>query len=708
LGNAGDPVECPLNGGLCYGLENGESYLTNYSGLEYVYAGDSSTGASGIFYVDALAIDISPGYYTLDGGEQVTFTAGASNTGMYLPFYQWTLVGGPGSGVVSGSSDQDYTYTAPPQVASGNTTATVKGCITNLTSSPVCQTVTIDLLLETISVDTPSPNVLLANGSTASLQANITNGAENATAFWTSSLGVSIPTGLSTTYTAPVATSALFSKSNTATDNIFATILGSSPAVVSQTTSLTLVEPVTITNVSPASWTAGTANIPVTINGTGFSASSTVTISSPTWPLMTYSCTPTSNPTSIPCSVTIPANLSNMTASQGATITVTTTTSGLTSTAASNPISITPIAYSYSMSLLTSTSSLWYGSTSTITPVITCKVASTGAACASNVQNPQLANFTIINGAGLGSLSATTNAASTVLTDTALIAAPSQNVTVQGCASVWLTACATTNFTIPATSIMLNPPTMASPLTGGKTQLFTASIQNEGTATANALTWTLTPSTGTLTSATTTITVQGSPVSGTSGPNTYTAPATITSPGTVTLTACMAANTGICATPVVITLQPAPTFTVTAAQIDRPLSLPPNTLSMGHTIAYAVGVTSLYGFSGTVSFQPVGGLPAGITATFSASAVNVTSSTSGSAELILAAGYGAGASPPPPLAVNVTGTGTSSGSASSVTNSTGFTLTPRAMQYAGSCGVSKGIAPLNYPFVPWVTYPSFP
>jgi len=676
LGGAGYPIECGLNGDTCYGDYDGTYWLTIYSGLEYAYSGNSSTGAFGTFYVDALAIDISPGYSTLEGGEEVTFTAAASNTGNFLPFYQWTLVSGPGSGIVSGSSDQDYTYTAPSQITSGNTTATIKGCITNLTSSPVCQKVTIDLLQETISVGNPNPNVLLANGSTSALNAYIDNGAANATATWTSSQGASIPSGLSTTYTAPAASRAMFPSSNTATDSITATVQGSSPAV-SAATSLTLVEPVTVTNVSPASWTAGTANIPVTITGTGFSANSVVTISSPSWPSMTYTCAPTASPTTIPCSVTIPANLSNMPASQGATISVSTTTSGLTSPFTyGTTIGIVPIAYTYSISLLTSTSSLTYGYSSTITPVITCKVASTGAACAGNVSNPQLANFKILSGPG--SLSNTSNAASTSFTDSVLIAYPAQNATVQGCASVSTTVCASTNFSIPVTSITLNPPTMAAPLAGGKTQAFTASIQNEGTATG--LTWTLTPTPssaapGTLTSATTTITVQGSPTSGTSGPNTYTAPATITSAAAVTLNVCMTANTSICATPVTIHL---PGFSITATN-NNPSQ---TALSLGHSMSYAINASALDGFSGTVALS-VSGLPTGVTAKLSAP--SITTSTSGSVTLTLTSAYSTS---------TYIGNSTISvtGSSGSMAVPASIPLTTRPLQYAGQCNVPTTIS----------------
>lgn len=672
LGNAGAPVECELNGGDCYGDYDGTYYLTNYSGLEYAYSGDSSTGAFGTFYVDALAIEVSPASGTLYGGESVTFTAEASNTANFFPIFQWTQISGPANQSGDNGAGATYTYTAPATIEQSNSTVTLRACITNLTSQPVCEPpVTIDLLVPSISVSSPSPNVLLANGtSTSFLAADLTNAAENAVVSWTPPSPTTTSTGNTTaTYTAPASSATLFSNpnSNTASVGIVASV--GSPAITAST-SLTLVEPTTITGVSPASWTAGTVNIPVIITGTGFSAGSTVAISSPSWP-MTYTCTPTASQTTIPCSVTIPANLSNMTASQGATISVSTTTSGLTSPYTyATPISIVPIAYTYSISLLTSTSSLTYGYSSTITPVITCKT-SAGAACASNVSNPQLANFKLLS--GLGSLTSTTNAGSTVFTDTTLIGYPAQNTTVQVCASVYTTACATTNFNIPATSITLNPPTMASPLAGGKTQAFTASIQNEGTATG--LTWTLTPSpssasSGTLTSATTTITVQGSPASGTSS-NTYTAPATITIPTTVTLNACMTANLSICATPVAITLNPLPTFSVTATN-DNPSQ---TALSLGHSMSYTVNVSALYGFTGPVVLSAQG-LPTGVAASFSPSSIT----TSGSATMTLTSAYSQstyiGNS-----TVAVTGTG------GGVASSTNFALTTQPLQYKGQCGV---------------------
>lgn len=113
---AGDPVDCPLNGSECEGNYDGEDYVASYDGLEYAYTGDSSTGAFGTLYVNALAIDISPGYYTLEAGQQVTFTGEASNTSNFLPFFTWTLQSGPsgpGSGTLGGSEDQNYTYIAP-------------------------------------------------------------------------------------------------------------------------------------------------------------------------------------------------------------------------------------------------------------------------------------------------------------------------------------------------------------------------------------------------------------------------------------------------------------------------------------------------------------------------------------------------------------------------------------------------------------------
>jgi hypothetical protein len=674
------PISCPLNelymgsgsDDWCYGQYTGEDYLSPYSGVAYGYAGNS-WGNTGSFYVDALAIGISPSSSTAYGDDSVTFTAEASDTGGFIPAYEWTLISGPGGPATSSGSS--YTYTAPALIGT-SATATIKGCVINLTTTQVCQTVSVDLIAESITVDPPNPNVLLANGSaTSSLIANITDAGENMTVTWEPPNSITSTGNTTATYTAPVSTPALFPTSNTTPVTITASV--GSP-IVPATTSLTLVEPVTITGVSPATWTAGTTIPNVTITGTGFSANSTVSISSPSWPSMTYACTPTASPTTIPCSITVPANLSNMTASQGATISASTTTSGLTSSYTyATTISIVPVAYTYTISLLPSTSSLTYGYSSTITPVITCKTGN-GAACASGVYNPQLANFKIQSGPG--SLNCTSNCSSSAFTDNVLIPYPAQNAIVQGCASVQTNICATTNFTIPATTISLNPATMSASLTAGKTQNFSASVQNFGTA--SGLTWTLSASpsgaaAGTLTSYATTII--GSPTSGTST-NLYTAPATITTPTTVTLTACLTLNTSLCATPVAITLQPAPTFSVTATN-NHPTQ---TALSLGHSMSYTVNVTALYGFTGTETLS-VSGLPAGVTASWS----NTSIATSGSATLTLQSAYSATTAKG---TFQVTITGTSSGTGGNISNSASFGLTSQPLQYAGSCNVPTSIS----------------
>jgi hypothetical protein len=416
----------------------------------------------------------------------------------------------------------------------------------------------------------------------------------------------------------------------------------------------------------PASWSAG-STFTLTIAGSNFFANTQVSISSPSWTINS-SCSYVSA-TSITCTVAIPANTANVGTSQGATITVTTGYASSTYPS-TGTITVAPIVYTYSIALLTSTTSLTYGSTSTITPVVTCKIAN-GAACPGNVLNPQTANFKILS--GTGTLSKTTNAASTVFTDTALIGYPAQNATVQGCATVATTVCMSTNFMLPATSISLMPPTVSTPLTGGKTQAFSASIMNEGTATS--LTWTLTPSpssaaAGALTSATTTITEQGSPASGASS-NTYTAPNPITTAASVTLNVCLTAKTSICATPVVIQL---PGFSLTATNNNASQTA----LSLGHSMSYTIKASALDGFSGTIALA-VSGLPAGVTAALSSP--SITTSSSGSVTLTLTSAYKSttyiGNS-----TVKVTGT---SGGA---TQSPQFTLTTRPLQYKGTCGVT--------------------
>jgi hypothetical protein len=696
---AGNPSQCPLNelymgsgsDDWCYGPYSGDTLVTDYGNLIYAYAG-SSPGNVGTFYVDALAIGISPSSYTVESGESATFTAEASNTGGFIPAYEWTLVSGPGGPATA--SGATYTYTAPAQVESGNTTATIKGCITNLTTTPVCQTVTVDLLAESITLDTPSPSILLADGqSTSSLGAQITNNPGNAVVTWTPTCPPSPGTACSigntsATYTAPASSATLFpgtgATPNVASVLITGTISGTSPAI-SNSASLTLVQPVSISGGLPTSLTAGTTTA-VTITGAGFGTSPTVSVNNPNGGAFSgITFTPTGTPTNtqIQGNLFIPLNTVNIGATQPFTLTVSATTDGLTSTATSNSINIVPVAYTYTIALQVANPSLTYGYSTTVTPVMTCKVASTGSACSSTVFNAQtaLASFSLTQNAAYGSLSSSTgsNQSPPTFTVAQLGSYPAPTVVVQACvtAPVPTAVCATTNFSIPVTSITLNPPTMAAPLAGGKTQAFTASIQNEGTATG--LTWTLTPfptsaAAGTLTSATTTITVQGSPTSGTSS-NTYTAPATITSAAAVTLNVCMTANKNICATPVTIQL---PGFSITATN-NNPSQ---TALSLGHSMSYAISASALDGFNGTVVLS-VSGLPAGVTAKLSAP--SITTSTSGSVTLTLTSAYSTstfiGNS-------TITVTGTSGSMAIPVS----FALTTRPLQYAGQCGVPTTIS----------------
>jgi len=153
-----------------------------------------------------------------------------------------------------------------------------------------------------------------------------------------------------------------------------------------------------------------------------------------------------------------------------------------------------------------------------------------------------------------------------------------------------------------------------------------------------------------------------------------------------------------------------PGFAVSATQLFPiwPSILPANTVSMGHALAYTVNVTSINGFTGTVNLA-ASGLPAGISASFSSTSVAVPSPPlSGSATMLITAGYGAGASPPPPFTLTITATASSG----SLSNSTGFTLTPRAMQYAGDCGCGISGGYWNdqsvYAAYGWSNYPNMP
>lgn len=541
-----------------------------------------------------------------------------------------------------------------------------------------------------ISVSISPTAATLTQGGTQQFDATVTN-ASNKAVTWSISPAGAGSISTSGLYTAPAAVTAQQTLTVTATSqqdtNIFAdagvTLTVPSPTVVS---------------ISSSSWNAGTS-FPLTITGTGFNSATQVTISSPSWAISS-TCSD-SNATTIVCSnpgVTIPANLAPVTASQGATITVCNGSNCYTYPV-TGAISIAPITYTYTVTLAVPSSSLTYGYSTTITPTITCKTAT--SACGSNVSNPQGAYFAL---SGIGSLSPTGLQTSTTFTASTMIGYPTQSSVVHACAPLQTSSCTTATISTGGITIALSPPALSNPLTGGNTQNFSASVQNPGEATTNALTWTLSPSVGTL--ASTTSSISGSPTSGTSS-NIYHAPSSINTLTTVALSACMTANANICATPVTITLWPPPTFTVAYTEMYPTSNLPANTVSMGHAIAYTVNVNSLYGFAGTVNLS-ASGLPAGITASFSSPSVAVPSNGSGSAIMLISAGYGAGSSPPPPSTVTITGT--VGGGPSS---STGFTLTPRAMQYAGDCSVPSGSGSnLNaqsvYAALGWGNYPNMP
>ena len=207
-----------------------------------------------------------------------------------------------------------------------------------------------------------------------------------------------------------------------------------------------------------------------------------------------------------------------------------------------------------------------------------------------------------------------------------------QTATVQACATAAPSVCMTVPLSIAATTVTLSPGSLTGPQTAGKTQGFSATIQNPGIA--NQLTGTLTPSgsaAGTLTSSTTAITGSASAgISGTasSPANTYTAPSPIPAAASVTLRVCMSVNAAICATPVTIQL---PGFSVTATQIGSATGL-----SLGHSISYTIMVAALDGFNGTVALS-VNGVPAGVSYTLSTASI----ATSGTATLTLTSAYSA-------------------------------------------------------------------
>lgn len=622
------------------------------------------SNGQGSVYVD-VTTQVSPVSTTLEAGDPAPmFTAevaGVPAGGSTA--VTWTI-SPAGIGSISSCTAGSLSCTYTPPTTISNTNLTLKGC--SVAAPTSCDTVSIALLAETISVSTPSPSVLLADGvSNSYLNAYIINGPESASVTWGASLGQApAPTGAaSATYTAPLSSTAFSTPSAgpTTTVALSATITGSNPAIKADPApGITLVQPVSITGGVPATLAAGSTTT-ITISGGGFGTSPSVSLSS-SWQGVTFTQTSATN-NAIVGTLAIPLNTQNVTASQGITFTVSATNAGLTSAATSSAINITFASYTYTLTLTSTSPSLTYGSLSAITPHVACKT-SAGAACPGGVPNPQTANFSLI--AGSGSLSNTSNAASTNFTASTMIGTP-QTATVQACATVATSVCTTVSESLAATTVTLTPGALPGPLAAGKTQGFSATIQNPGIA--SQLTWTLTPSgavAGTLASATSAITgsaTSGISGSGTSPANTYTAPNPITTPASVTLRVCMSVNALICATPVTIQL---PGFSVTVVQIGATTGL-----SLGHSARYTVTVAALDGFSGSVALS-VGGLPAGVTSTLSTQSI----ATSGTATLTLTSAY---ASSTHLGSSTVTVSGVSSGYPTPAPAA--IALTTRALQY---------------------------
>jgi hypothetical protein len=124
-----------------------------------------------------------------------------------------------------------------------------------------------------------------------------------------------------------------------------------------------------------------------------------------------------------------------------------------------------------------------------------------------------------------------------------------------------------------------------------------------------------------------------------------------------------------------------PTFSISPISTSMPLSL-------GHTRNYTFNVSALNEFTGTVALS-AGGLPTGVTGSFSPSSINLTSANAfGTTTLTLTAAYSnstytGGSTGQTGAQTGVTVTGTSVSSTDSIV----FDLNTRPLQYRGYCGV---------------------
>jgi hypothetical protein len=551
-------------------------------------AGDTDSVIVGL---KQLAVSIDPTSAVLNQGQTASFTLSDGNNNPTNATWTADLgkITSPGA---------TATYTAPDSVLS-QATALVTGTSTLDTTKSAIATVVlrpVNISIGTLPISISPPTNLTINSS---LSGNVP--APPAACAWdpvtTGSLVNTSCSGatyiLPTNITVPQAVQ--FRVCDTATK----------PPTCSSQASTYILPPLTITGTS-GTWNSGQTNNNITITGTGFGSSPTVTIAndpchSSNVPCITFAQSSTATQITL-SNVTIPVEYAPI----SLTLVVTNTTFAVGQTSGS--ISVTTVPARLALSVSPGSASLDEFQAQTFQVGITCATPS-GFSC----DAPQGVSWQTVGGqpffSTLGSFNGNTFQvqATGVAAVTPVVAKACAQVNPQVCSSL-------ITINIQPIKISVSPATAPS-LTSGKAQQFSANVANppyNGGAPNTAVSWS----------------VRGSgSINSTTG--LYSAPDTVTANETVTIVACSTGDStaALCAT----AKQPLMVIPDFQILIGAPSK---DHLSPSSSVTYPITLRSVSGFAGNVTLSATG-LPPGLTASFNPTPVIVPANGSGSSTLTI-------------------------------------------------------------------------
>lgn len=555
--------------------------------------------ASNEFFIDPVSV-------ALNQGQTAEFTATDANNQPVT--VKWSADQGT-FGATPPAPSSSATYNAPASIVPSTTTATVTA--TSLQDTSNQKSALVTLKMATVVVIPPNSGQIPANAlSTINFGTVLQNFVDPAPpaslCAWTVTANVTPPGSLSN----QTCNGATYTIAPGLTQQQALTVQlcynGTKPPACGPGTIILVPAPV-VTSVTPA-LIAGQSMPTVNISGTGFGANPTVVLTdTSTNTNVSYTAIASSSATSIALSgVNVPLGFQP----EQIRVSVANFVPGVGQAVGSTVVTTTPATLT--VAVAATTTSLDENQAVQLSPTVTCKTGG-GLACTA----PSGITWKIAP--SIGSIDA-----NNVYVATASGLTSQTTVTVTACSVANSLACSNPlGLQIKSVSVGISPNTPTNPpaLTSGKTQQFAATVTNPPYNSSNQ------PNTNV------TWSVSGSGFINASG--LYSAPDTVTANETVTINACSQGDSSaiLCAhAPLKLVVQPdfAVNIGAPTPQLNGLGLLPASS-----QVIFPITLTSVSGFSGTVSFSQLTGVPPGISGFFSPNPANVPAGGSVAVKLTL-------------------------------------------------------------------------